>query len=112
MPAESLDYKPGPERWSIREIIIHIVEADILSFIRFGKPLAEPGSTFPLYDPDLWIQEMRASTKDIPAALALLKVFRGYLVPLFESLIEEQWSLKAWERHKRGEWVNPDQSLL
>lgn len=35
-PREMWQYKPGPERWSIHEIMVHLADSEANSYIRCG----------------------------------------------------------------------------
>lgn len=33
-PREAWNFKPSPDRWSIREILIHVVDSEVNGFVR------------------------------------------------------------------------------
>ena len=49
-PRDMWDYKPGPERWSIHEILIHIIDSEVNSYVRCRRCIAEPGAAVMAYD--------------------------------------------------------------
>ncbi len=53
-PEGMWDFKPGPDRWSIREIVVHIADSEANSYIRCRRAIAEPGAAVMAYDEDQW----------------------------------------------------------
>jgi len=47
-------YKPGPDRWSIHEIIVHLADSEANSYIRCRRFIAERGSRVMGYDENRW----------------------------------------------------------
>ncbi len=66
-PKESLDYSPGPGKWSIQDIVFHLAEAELHGYLRGRTIIAESGAGIMAFDQDRWA----SSYKGIPAAEAL-----------------------------------------
>ena len=92
IPSGAIDYSSGPERWSIRQIVLHVIDSDINSNMRLRKPVAEPGSEVPIYNQDLWAQHLHASAIPIETALALFRAFRAYNNAYFAAVTDKEWS--------------------
>ena len=58
-PQQMWQYKPGPDRWSIHEIILHIADSEANSYIRCRCFLAEPGKSIMAYDENRWAVSLR-----------------------------------------------------
>ncbi len=91
-PEAMWDYKPGPERWSIREIILHITDSEANSYIRCRRAIAEPGAAVMAYDEDQWARGLSYADQDPQAALALFKHLRGMTYDLVKELPDGVWS--------------------
>ena len=91
-PEDMWDYKPGPERWSIREIILHITDSEANSYIRCRRAIAEPGAAVMAYDEDQWARGLSYADQDPQAALALFKHLRGMTYDLVKELPDGVWS--------------------
>ncbi len=91
-PEDMWDYKPGPERWSIREIILHITDSEANSYVRCRRAIAEPGAAVMAYDEDQWARGLGYADQDPQAALALFRHLRGMTYDLVKRLPEATWS--------------------
>jgi hypothetical protein len=75
-PRSMWEYKPGPERWSIHEIIVHLADADLSSAIRCRFFIAEPGKVVTPYDQDAWAERLDYHAQNAADALELFKWIR------------------------------------
>lgn len=92
VPPEALDFKPGPGKWSIREIVCHLLEGEINWYARARFIMAEPGVTILPYDQDRWIDTLEVEAHPIEEAMALLGLLRSMLVRRLNSLPEPVWA--------------------
>ncbi|MDR3665677.1 MAG: hypothetical protein P4L35_02425, partial [Ignavibacteriaceae bacterium] len=51
-PKKMWDFKPAPNRWSIKEIILHMADSEANAYVRCRKIIAENGSNVLAYDQD------------------------------------------------------------
>ncbi len=91
-PEDMWDFKPGPERWSIREILVHITDSEANSYIRCRRAVAEPGAAVMAYDEDQWARGLGYADQDPKAALALFKHLRRMTYALIRGLPDAVWS--------------------
>jgi hypothetical protein len=75
-PQSMWQYKPGPERWSIHEIIVHLADAGLNSAARARFFLAEPGKTIIAYDQDAWAEKLDYHARSTTDALELFRLIR------------------------------------
>ena len=92
VPREAWQYKPGPERWSIHEIILHIADSEVNSYVRCRRFIAEPGLSVMAYDENRWAKELNYHDQLTDDAVALLKFLRQMSYRLIKSLPESAWS--------------------
>jgi hypothetical protein len=92
IPSEAWDWKPGPARWSIREIILHIADSEANSYIRCRRFIAEPGKTVMAYDEDTWAEALKYRDQDPKIAIELFKLLRRATAALISSLPAAVWS--------------------
>jgi len=100
-PREMWQFKPAPERWSIHEIIIHLVDAEANSFVRCRCFVAEPGKTIMAYDQDQWAARTGYHQQSTDDALELFRLLRKMSYDLIRRLPEEAW-LSAITHPERG----------
>ena len=44
-PKEMWQFRPGEDRWTIHEIIVHLTDSEVNSYVRCRRFIAEPGGT-------------------------------------------------------------------
>ena len=76
--------------WTIRQIVHHIADSHINSYIRFKWALTEERPTIKAYDEGRWAALEDSRTGDIRAPLALLEGLHVRWVQLLRSLSAEQ----------------------
>jgi hypothetical protein len=91
-PKRMWKYKPGPERWSIHEILIHLADSEANSFIRCRRCLAEPGKSVMAYDENQWAQALGYLNQDPALTLELFGLLRKTSYRLIRSLPKSAWS--------------------
>jgi hypothetical protein len=109
-PNEMWQYKPGPERWSIHEIILHLADSETNSYIRCRWGIAEPGKSIMAYDEDGWAIALQYQKQSAQDALKLFKLLRQMSYNLIRILPASAWSQTI--NHPEGrilaldDWLN------
>ena len=91
VPREALQWKPGPDRWSAHEIVVHCADSETNAHMRLRYLLAEPEPLIVGYDQDRWAQRFDYHAHPIDAALATVKAVRANTVPLLQRATEQDW---------------------
>ena len=91
LPREVFDFKPAPDKWSIREIIIHLVDSEVNSYIRFRTAIAENGKQVSVYDQNKWADTLLYEIQSIDDNLELFKFLRKNTYKLFINLPDKNW---------------------
>ncbi len=94
-PRQMWQYKPGPDRWSIHEVLLHIVDSEANSYIRCRCFLAEPGKSIMAYDENRWAASLHYHEQSTDEALELFRLLRQMSVRLITSFPEDVWSSKV-----------------
>jgi uncharacterized damage-inducible protein DinB len=84
-----LRWKPNPKKWSIREIVCHLADAEIVGVSRMLLVIAASGSTSPAlvpYDQDVLAERSNYNTADELLALQTFKVVRKTTTAKLRSL--------------------------
>src|SRR5688572_12306459 len=71
LSAEQLDRRPAPGKWSIREIVAHLADDELVGAYRIRLILSAPGTAIQAFDQDLWASTGRYITRDVHDSLAL-----------------------------------------
>lgn len=85
-------YKPGPDRWSIHEILLHLADSEANSYVRCRRAVAEPGGSVMAYDEERWTAELHYHDQDPEEALALFRLMRGMSARLLKRLSPSAWA--------------------
>jgi uncharacterized damage-inducible protein DinB len=77
--------------WTIRQIMHHLADSHVNSYIRFKWALTEDLPTIKAYDEGRWAALEDARTGDVRAPLALLEGLHARWLQLLRSMTEEQF---------------------
>jgi uncharacterized damage-inducible protein DinB len=78
--------------WTIRQIVHHVADSHVNSYIRFKWALTEEVPTIKAYDEGRWADLEDSRTGDVRAPLALLEGLHARWVQLLRSLTQAQWA--------------------
>lgn len=101
-PEEALDFKPGPGKWSVRDIIWHMAESELHAYCRARFIVAEPGVTILPYDQDRWADTLDPAAHPLEEALDLFRLLRELMARQLRSLPEAAWR-RSIRHPQRGE---------
>ena len=98
------------EKWSIHEIIIHITDSEVNSYVRCRRFIAEPGSGVYGYDENKWAQALGYHHQSVDEALELFKLLRRSSYLLIKDLPDEIWHTATVQHSENGlvhfeEWL-------
>ncbi len=91
---EHATWKPDPEKWSILETVVHLLDEEIEDFrVRLDILLHRPGDPWPGIDPQGWVTEREYAKRDLEEKLkeflteraGSLKWLRGLQSPAWEN---------------------------
>ena len=91
-PREMWHFKPSPDRWSIHEIVVHIVDSEANGFVRCRRFIAEPGKSVMPYDQEAWASSLHYHDQSVEDALELFKWLRLTSYKLVRLLPGPVWS--------------------
>ncbi|NHN29145.1 DinB family protein [Paenibacillus agricola] len=90
-----LEWKPAPAKWSIKEVVAHLVDSSMVHAIRIRKIVAENTPQFLLYDQDAWVASSRSNATSMEEILSAFHALLLYNALFYERLSEEDWSKKG-----------------
>ncbi len=91
IPKAELQFKPGPEHWSIHENVVHVADTDLVQAARVRYILAQPGSTLVGFDQNLWASAMDYGSQSFEGSLALLRALRASTTDLLRRAPAAAW---------------------
>jgi hypothetical protein len=101
-PKEMWLWKPAPEKWSIHEIVIHIADSEVNSYIRCRRFIAEPGSGVYGYDENKWATELDYHSQSIDDALELFRMLRHMTYKLIRTIPNAIWETATVQHSESG----------
>jgi hypothetical protein len=85
--------RPAPEKWSIAEIVVYMVDTEVVFGYLIRGIVGEPGTRIDGFDQDAWLAALHYDKRDMKKSLAEYRAFREANVALLKSLTPEQWKI-------------------
>ena len=87
-----LDFAASPGTWSIRQILCHLADSEIVAVDRFRRVIAEDNPTIVGYDQDAWARNLDYSRRKISQALETFRRSRAENYDLLKELPESAFA--------------------
>ena len=99
---EQTRFKPSPDKWSIRQIVAHLVDSEMVLNSRVRWAAAEPGKAIVAYDQDKWAATSRYQDVPVSQSLETFTAARGWLLQFLRRLTpaEREGYIQHEERGK------------
>ena len=91
VPAEARQWRPGPERWSAHEVIVHCADSEGNAALRIRFLLTEQDTRIQAYDQAHWAKELDYHALPVEPALATVLAVRANTVPLLRRMGDQDW---------------------
>ncbi|MES2765949.1 MAG: bacillithiol transferase BstA [Bacteroidota bacterium] len=91
---EQLDTPYRPGGWTVRQVVHHIADSHMNSFIRFKLALTEDMPTIKPYEEALWAELPDGKDMPVDMSLQLLKALHERWIVLLKNLSDEQLNKK------------------
>ena len=88
---EQLDTPYRPGGWTVRQVVHHVPDSHLNSYVRFRLALTEQEPTIKPYDEARWAELHDARSADIEMSLELLDALHRRWTCLLRSLSSEDW---------------------
>jgi uncharacterized damage-inducible protein DinB len=82
-----IDMAPAPDKWSIREIVAHLADCELVFAFRLRQTLAQEHAVIQPFDQEAWAE--RYSAYDITTALAMFEAARNWNLKLVATVSAE-----------------------
>lgn len=102
LPSAVLDRRPSEDRWTIREHLVHLLDADINGISRARKAIAEPGSPIYPYEEELWTASLAYRQADLKLIVELFSGLRRFMGDTLRNLVEKDWTALFYLHPKNG----------
>ncbi len=88
---KQLKWKPGPEKWSVAEILAHLADAEIVASWRMRFVIGANGTTIEPFDQDVWASAFQYGARDAKQSLEVFRVLRENNLAMLKALPAETW---------------------
>jgi hypothetical protein len=88
---EQLDTPYRPGGWTVRQVVHHVPDSHLNSYIRFRWALTEDAPAIKAYHEDRWAELSDARTAPVETSLVLLESLHGRWTNLLGSLTDDEW---------------------
>lgn len=97
-----LDYK-APGKWSIRQIVCHLADSEIVGADRIRRTIAEENATLQWYDEQAWAEKLDYGKRKLSQAVETFRRIRAENHELLKDLPEESFTALKATHSKNGE---------
>src|ERR1044072_3905163 len=92
LSSEDLGRRPAPLKWSIREIVAHLADDELVGAYRIRLILSSSGTAIQAFDQARWAETGRYNSIDLAVSLNLFRTLREANLSLFKLLSAKEWS--------------------
>jgi hypothetical protein len=92
---ELLDFVPGPGKWSIRQIVCHLSDAELVGAVRLRTVLAEDNPVLMAFDQEAWARNLGYGRRKMTPVLETFRRIRAENYELLKELPGEAFERKA-----------------
>ncbi|HUL04544.1 MAG TPA: DinB family protein [Gemmatimonadales bacterium] len=86
LPDSKVRVRPAPGKWSVKEIIGHLIDSATNNHRRFVLAQLEEGLTFPGYAQDEWVSRQRYQDSAWPALATLWSDYNEHLIHVVRAI--------------------------
>lgn len=95
LESDDLDKRPVPDSWSIREIVLHLMDTEIFLAQRMKSIIAQPSPFLVPYDHDAFIKHIPYGKMNLDQACELIGLIRRSTADLLSRLPEEDFNRRG-----------------
>jgi hypothetical protein len=99
---EDIKAKPGPGKWSILELVVHLVDSDAIAIDRMKRILSEDNPPLLYADETAYVDRLFTHDQSLEDALTLFEVGRRQWARVLRKLPDEAFARRG-THNKRGE---------
>ncbi len=86
-----IDARPIAGKWSVREVVCHLADAEIVYADRMKRVLAEDNPTFFDANPLLFVPALHCSERPLDVEMNVIEVVRAHMLPILKSCAESDF---------------------
>jgi hypothetical protein len=86
-----LDFTPAADKWSLRQIVAHLADSEIVAADRFRRIIAEDKPTLMWYDQDAWAKNLDYQRRKTSESIETFRRLRAENYELIKDLPAESF---------------------
>lgn len=90
-----LDWTPAPDKWSVRQIVCHLADSEIVVADRLRRTIAEDNPTLIYFDEKAWTSRLDYHRRKFSRAIETFRQIRQDNFDLLKDVEESAWSRTA-----------------
>ena len=98
---EDLTARPGPGKWSILELVLHLTDSDAISIDRMKRMLTEDNPPLLYADESAYVERLCSHEQSLEDALTLFEVGRRQFARVLRALPDEAFDRRG-THNRRG----------
>jgi uncharacterized damage-inducible protein DinB len=103
VPEPAVDHKPAPGKWSIREIVAHLADVEVIYGYRLRQMLADREPTIAPIDQEKWAEELAYDEAEIAESLEAYRIARRANMRLLRRVQVSDLSKSAYHPERKRE---------
>ena len=101
LDAGTLNRRPPGSDWSIRDVLMHLADAEIAGAMRIRLVIAGDNPEIPLWDQEVWKRKLHYLWRDPEATLALFELLVYTSAELLQQCDRQTWQ-RTGQHAERG----------
>lgn len=104
--------RPSRGKWSIEEILGHLVDTEVVYGYRYRMALAQPGMPIQAYDQERWGEVFRGRRAGVPRLLEQIRALRAVNLDLVSGVPRTWWARHGVHSERGRETVRRTLELI
>jgi uncharacterized damage-inducible protein DinB len=100
-----LTRRPEPNKWSIAEILAHLVDAELVGSWRMRFIIGSNGAPIQAFDQDVWAETFAYASRDPKLSLETFRVLRENNLRMLKALPGEFWGNYGMHQERGKETI-------
>jgi hypothetical protein len=90
LPEEKLTKTYAPGKWTVRQLLHHLADAESVLYERIRRGIARPGQVVYGFDQDAWAEHLAYADRDLRRNQRMYQVIRENIIELAERYYESK----------------------
>jgi hypothetical protein len=96
-----VDFRPAPDKWSVRQIVAHLSDSELVAAERIRRIVAEDNPQIVAYDQNKWAENLDYSRRKPSQSLEMFRNIRAESHELLKGVPEPAYQ-RAGQHSERG----------